>query len=236
MNTNKIDPPYALLAELTHACPLRCLYCSNPPGLSSPSDEIDCQTWCNVFDQAAKMGVHQIHLSGGEPLAKTGLETMVRQCRDLDLYTNLITSGIGLDEIKLERLERAGLDSVQLSLQSSDPETSSIIAGRDYQEKKLQTATLVGASKLALTLNCVLHRLNIDSLDSIVELCTTFNARRIELANCQYHGWALKNLKHLMPKREQISRAQATFQKWKERLRGQVELIWVVPDYYAQYP
>ncbi len=197
---------------------------------------MDCQTWCDVFEQAAKLGVHQIHLSGGEPLAKAGIETLVRRCRELDLYVNLITSGIGLDAARLKEMETAGLDSIQLSLQSHDPETSEEIAGLDLHAKKLQVASLVSESNLSLTLNCVLHRLNIDSRDSIVRKCTTYNDRKIELANCQYHGWALKNISRLLPTKDQILRAQASFLEWKERLRGKIELIWVVPDFYSQYP
>lgn len=231
-----VEPPYALLLELTHRCPLHCLYCSNPLLLTASEEELVTDDWLSIIEQAAALGVLQIHLSGGEPLVRTDLERIVERCSNLDLFSNLVTSGIGLDERRIENLETSGLDSVQLSFQAFSPEISSEIAGGDFHERKLQAARLLMDSTLSLTLNCVINRMNIDELESIVEMCTAFGARRIELANAQYHGWAMKNVETLLPSRLQLEAAHEKFQRLKTELSPRVELVWVYPDYYGEYP
>ncbi|MGW1051836.1 pyrroloquinoline quinone biosynthesis protein PqqE [Streptomyces sp. NPDC002521] len=224
------DPPWALLAELTHACPLRCGYCSNPLELVGRSTELTTAQWSEVFRQAGALGVVHTHLSGGEPLLRRDLPDLVAAAGTAGLYTQLVTSGIGLGERRLAGLATAGLRSVQLSVQHADPAAAERIAGARSFAAKERAARLIRAAGLPLGLNAVLHRGNLDDLDGLVRLALDWGADRIELANTQYHGWAARNRAALLPTPAQVERARARVARWRERLGDALELVWVAPD------
>jgi pyrroloquinoline quinone biosynthesis protein E len=228
--------PYTLVAELTYRCPLRCVYCSNPVELTRQERELDAPTWQRVFREAEALGVVQLNLSGGEPLLRDDLESLIAEARRCQLYTNLISSGLPLDRPRLEALARAGLDAFQLSLQDPRPEPALRIAGRDALSSKLEVAGWVRALGLPLTLNVVLHRENLDRVDEIVALAEQLGAERLELANTQYLGWALLNREVLLPTAAALDRARAATDAARARLRGKMEILFVLPDYQAGVP
>ena len=228
--------PYTLIAEVTHRCPLHCPYCSNPLDLEAHRAELTTDQWCRAFEDAARLGVVQLHLTGGEPLARKDLEALVAKGRALDLYVNLITSGVPLRRERLEAIAQAGLDAIQLSVQDVDAARSDRIAGYECFEEKMRVAAWARELGLPLTLNVVLHRDNIDRTAEIVALGERLGAHRVELANVQYLGWALPNRAALLPSEGQIRRARAIAAAEKERLEGKVELLFVVTDHYATYP
>ncbi|MEC0209999.1 pyrroloquinoline quinone biosynthesis protein PqqE [Paenibacillus ehimensis] len=232
----ELSLPYALNAELTHRCPLRCPYCSNPQELERRDKELSTDVWLRILEEAAGLGVVQLHLTGGEPLLRADAELLIERARSLGLFVNMITSGVGLTEARLRRLAEAGVDSLQLSLQAATPSLSDHIAGFQAFDRKRQAAALIRAAGLPLNMNVVLHRHNIGELEAIVELCLSWGASRLELANTQYYGWALVNRETLMPTKEQLKAAEASFDELKKRISKQMELIWVVPDYYADLP
>ncbi|MFI1363983.1 pyrroloquinoline quinone biosynthesis protein PqqE [Streptomyces griseochromogenes] len=224
------EPPWALLAELTHACPLRCGYCSNPVELTRRSAELTTEQWAGVFRQAGELGVVQTHLSGGEPLLRRDLPDLVAAADTAGLYTQLVTSGVGLGERRLARLAEAGLRSVQLSVQHAEADTAERIAGARSFAAKERAARLIRAAGLPLGLNAVLHRGNLDGLDALIRLAVDWGADRIELAHTQYHGWALRNRAALLPAPAQVERARTVVDRWRERLGGTPELVWVASD------
>jgi len=228
--------PYTLIAELTYRCPLRCPYCSNPWDLAEHGNEIDTDTWLRVFHEAEELGVVQLNLTGGEPLLRDDLELLIEGAGKLDLYTNLITSGMPLTSERLSRLRTLGLDSVQISIQSTRSSLSDRIAGAPSFSRKLAAMQWVTSVGLPLTMNVVLHRENISEIQEIIALAECVSADRLELANTQYLGWALKNRAALLPTREQIERARTVAAEAKARLRGKMEVLFVTPDYYTEYP
>ncbi|MDI5934901.1 pyrroloquinoline quinone biosynthesis protein PqqE [Halomonas kalidii] len=232
--------PLWLLAELTYRCPLQCSYCSNPLDFAAVEAELTTAEWIDTLTQARAMGAVQLGFSGGEPLVRQDLETLVAEARRLGFYSNLITSGLGLDEPRIEALREAGLDHIQISLQASDPDVAAAVAGSPKAHaKKLAMARAVKAAGYPMVLNVVLHRHNIDRLDAIIALCDELGADAVELANCQLYGWAYLNRAGLLPSREQLEVAEATTARWRERLaeRGRdMRLLFVVPDYYADRP
>ncbi|MEW2181445.1 pyrroloquinoline quinone biosynthesis protein PqqE [Streptomyces sp. NPDC005406] len=230
--TATVPPPWGLLAELTHACPLHCGYCSNPLELTRRSRELTAAHWVDIFRQAADLGVLQTHLSGGEPLLRKDLETIVTGAEESGIYTQLVTSGSGLSEDRLRSLTAAGLRSVQLSVQHADPATSDAIAGSRAFAAKEAAAALVRKAGLPLGVNVVLHRHNLDAIDALVELALTWGADRIELANTQFYGWGLLNREALMPGRDQLARAVESVDRRREQLEGRLEIVWVTPDYF----
>jgi pyrroloquinoline quinone biosynthesis protein E len=233
----RIEPPLALLAEVTHRCPLRCPYCSNPVALERGGTELDTETWLRVLSEAAALGVLQVHFSGGEPLARRDLEVLVGHAAALGLYGNLITSGIGLDAARLQKLAAAGLEHVQLSLQDADAAAGDRIAGlRGAQQQKHRAAQLVREAGLPLTINAVVHRQNLERLAEIVELALALGADRLEIAHVQYYGWALENRAALLPSRAQLEAATALVEAARERLKGVLTIDYVVPDYHAHRP
>jgi PqqA peptide cyclase len=231
-----MDRPFGLLAELTYACPLHCPYCSNPLNLGDYSDELTTEQWQQVIAEAAELGVLQLHLSGGEPLLRRDLVDIVRFASGQGLYTNLITSASGLSTRRAELLRAAGLDHVQISIQADERALSDRIAGTPSFQRKLAAARLVKKLGWPLTVNVVLHRHNIDRLGRILDLAAELGADRIELANTQYYGWARRNREALLPSRAQLERAEAVARAARMRLRGQMEMIYVIPDYYSKYP
>ena len=228
--------PYTLVAELTYRCPLRCVYCSNPLDYGRHGEELDTETWLRVLREAEDLGVVQLNLTGGEPLVRDDLEAIVEEARRLDLYTNLITSGIPLRRERLARFRELGLDNVQISIQDTEAAGSDRIAGRRSFERKLVIAGWVKELGFPLTLNTVLHRENLDHVAEIVALAEQLGADRLELANTQYLGWALPNRAALLPTQAQLARARDIAGEARRRLRGRMEVLFVTPDYYTDLP
>jgi len=232
-----IEPPVGLLAELTHRCPLQCLYCSNPLELDRASAELPTEMWLDIFRQAAELGILQLHLSGGEPTARKDLERLVAGASGAGLYTNLITAGVSLSSERVHALAAAGLDHVQVSLQDTTEDGSAAVSKyRDGLGRKLAAAAAVREAGLALTVNAPVHRLNLDRLPDMIDLAVSLGADRLEVAHVQYHGWALHNRAALMPTREQVERSTEVVSAARNRLRGVLAIDFVVPDYYAVRP
>jgi pyrroloquinoline quinone biosynthesis protein E len=230
-------PPLGLIIELTHRCPLQCAYCSNPLALDPPSGELTTEDWQRVLAEAAALGVLQVHFSGGEPMARRDLEDLTAHAHAQGLYTNLITSGLLLDAKRMSALAEAGLDHVQLSFQDSEIEPADAMAGsRGAHRKKLAAAELVRQTDLPLTANFVIQRDNVDRVEAMLALGETLGAQRIEIAHVQYYGWALRNRAALMPSPAQLDRVTAVVTGARERLKGQIVIDYVVPDYYAARP
>ncbi|HEX6468744.1 MAG TPA: pyrroloquinoline quinone biosynthesis protein PqqE [Streptosporangiaceae bacterium] len=230
------DSPFGMLAELTYACPLHCAYCSNPLNLADYRDELTTGEWLRVIAEAAELGVLQLHLSGGEPLQRRDVVEIVRGAAGLGLYTNLITSAIGFSARRAEQLRAAGLDHVQISVQADEAALSDRLAGMPSFDRKVAAARLTKKLGWPLTLNVVLHRQNIDRIGRVLELAEELDADRVELANTQYYGWALRNRDGLLPSRAQLDRAETVVRAARERLNGRMQIIYVVPDYYSRYP
>jgi PqqA peptide cyclase len=228
--------PYTLIAELTYRCPLRCVYCSNPLELDRHRRELDTATWLRVLAEAEELGVVQVSLTGGEPCVRDDLEEIVAGARRLDLYTNLATSAVPLPRARLERLRQAGLDNVQISIQDVAADSSDEIAGLASFERKLEAARAAKEIGFPLTLNFVLHRGNLRRIAEIIALAESLDADRLELANSQYVGWALLNRAVLLPTREQLDEARRVAAAARERLKGRMEVLFVTPDYYAEFP
>ena len=230
-------PPIGLLAELTHRCPLGCPYCSNPLAMDSPKTELDTATWKRVFSEAAAAGVLQVHLSGGEPASRRDLAEIVAHCAEVGLYTNLITSGIGVTPKLMQALDAAGLDHFQLSIQDSLPESADAIAGYSGAfAKKREVAELLRPTGIPLTVNAVMHRRNIARAPAMVALAVALGARRVEIAHAQYYGWAMVNRDALMPNREEADAAVDAIEALKKSYAGDIVIDHVLPDYHARFP
>ncbi len=226
-----------LLAELTHRCPLACPYCSNPLALEGRADELDTATWARVFHEAAALGVLQVHLSGGEPMSRRDITAITAAARDAGLYTNLITSGIGLDAARLTQLRGAGLDHVQLSIQDVQEASADRISGyAGGHARKMALAPIIVDSGAAFTVNAVVHRANIERVAELVQTAFAMGAGRVEVAHAQYYGWALRNRSALMPTREQVARAVKDLEGIAPTYEGRLVIDIVVPDYYARRP
>ena len=240
--------PYALLAEITYRCPMHCPYCSNPvaaplceahrgaQGGGYRNGELRTEEWKRVIGEAAALGVLQIGFSGGEPLARHDLVELIRQAREAKLYTNLITSGIGLDDDRVRVLRDAGLDSIQLSFQSDESSLADEIAGTRAHERKLGVAAKIREAGIPLSLNFVIHRRNIDRLPQMIDLAEALGAERVELANVQFYGWAFRNRAALLPTRGQVERARDIATEAKARFEGKIDIFYVLPDYYETRP
>ena len=229
--------PFAILAELTYECPLRCPYCSNPLNFGDyRGGELTSLEWRRVLEEAAELGVLQAHLSGGEPMLRRDIVAVVRAATDFGLYTNLITSGVGLSRPRAEQLCAAGLDHVQVSVQADDAVLSDEIAGTRSFARKLAAARLVKEFGWPLTLNVVLHRRNLDRVGEVIGLAESLRADRLELANTQYYGWALRNRAALLPTRAQVERAESVVRDAVARIGDRKEIIYVLPDYHEKYP
>ncbi len=234
---SQAEAPMGLLLELTHRCPLQCPYCSNPLQLEGSAAELDTQTWLRVLDEAAELGILQVHFSGGEPTARKDLPQLVRRAAERQLYSNLITSAVLLDERKLALLAEAGLDHVQISFQDVLPDNADRIAGyRGGHARKLEMARAVQRAGLPLTLNFVVHRQNAERVPQMIALGLELGAGRIEVAHVQYYGWGLVNRAALLPTRTQLDAVTAVVDAARSEHKGRLAVDYVVPDYYATRP
>ncbi|MFO1112344.1 MAG: pyrroloquinoline quinone biosynthesis protein PqqE [Rhodospirillales bacterium] len=230
-------PPLALLAEITHRCPMRCVYCSNPLELEGRSAELPTAEWARVLDEAAALGCLQVHFSGGEPTARADLPELVARAAAAGLYANLITAGVMLDAPLLAILAEAGLEHVQISFQDVDAVEGERIGGlQGAHARKLKAARCVTDAGLALTINAVIHRHNAARVAAMIELALDLGAGRVEVAHVQYYGWGLKNRAALLPSRAQLEETSAVVEAARERLRGRLVIDYVIPDYWARLP
>ena len=235
-----VGPPLWLLAELTYRCPLQCPYCSNPLDFARSGDELSTAQWLDVLRQGRELGAAQLGFSGGEPLVRQDLAELIGGARALGYYTNLITSGLGLSDAKVAAFAAAGLDHIQISFQASDPELNDALAGsRKAFRQKLAMARAVKAAGYPMVLNFVIHRHNIHQMPQILQLCEQLDADYVELATCQYYGWAFRNREGLMPSQAQLRAAESQVNDYRARLHARgapMKLIFVTPDYYESRP
>jgi pyrroloquinoline quinone biosynthesis protein E len=235
-----VPNPLALIAEVTHRCPLHCVYCSNPLELAGTKEELSTEEWASVFQQCGKLGMLHAHFTGGEPLARPDLTELIAAACAAGLYTNLITSGLGLNETRLQALVNAGLDHIQISFQDSREEAANWIAGAKTHAHKIELSRAirrrVDEKKLAFTVNLVVHRQNLDHLEEMIAFIEQLNPERVEIAHAQYYGWALANRAALMPTHAQLEQAVTIVADAEKRLAGRIRIDSVVPDYYAKYP
>jgi pyrroloquinoline quinone biosynthesis protein E len=231
-----VPNPLALIAEVTHRCPLHCPYCSNPVQLSAIESELSTAEWTSVFQQSGKLGMLHAHFTGGEPLARTDLTELIAAARAAGLYTNLITSGIGLNEQRLAALVAAGLDHIQISFQDSREPAANWIAGAKAHAHKIELSRAIRQHKIAFTVNLVVHRQNLDHLEEMIAFIEQLAPERVEIAHTQYYGWALANRAALMPTAAQLERAVTIVAEAEKRFAGRIRIDSVVPDYYAKFP
>ena len=231
-----VPNPLALIAEVTHRCPLHCVYCSNPLELAGTKNELSTEEWTGVFQQCGKLGMLHAHFTGGEPLARPDLTELISAARAAGLYTNLITSGIGLNEQRLQTLVDAGLDHIQISFQDSREAAANWIAGAKAHAHKIELSRAIRKHKIAFTVNLVVHRQNLDHLQEMIAFIEQLNPERVEIAHTQYYGWALANRAALLPTRAQLEKAVTIVADAEQRLAGRMRIDSVVPDYYAKYP
>ena len=232
----RVPNPLALIAEVTHRCPLHCVYCSNPLELAATQSELSTAEWTSVFQQSGKLGMLHAHFTGGEPLARPDLTELIAAARAAGLYTNLITSGLGLNEQRLQALVSAGLDHIQISFQDSREAAANWIAGAKAHAHKIELSHAIRRHKIAFTVNLVVHRQNLDHLEEMIAFIEQLNPERVEIAHAQYYGWALANRAALMPTHAQLEKAVAIVADAEKRLAGRIRIDSVVPDYYAKYP
>lgn len=236
MNTAADPIPLWLVAELTYTCPLHCPFCSNPVDFAQRGTELTTDEWLRVLREARELGAVQLGFTGGEPLSRPDLEPLVAQARQLGYYTNLITSGVGLNERRIRALREAGLDHIQLSFQDSTRELNDFLSSTRTFELKRRTAALIKAYGFPMVMNCVIHRLNIEHVGRIIELAEEIGAEYLELANTQFYGWAYLNRAHLLPTREQLERAELAVAAARARLGDRLRIFNVISDYYENRP
>jgi PqqA peptide cyclase len=232
----RIPPPLWLLAELTYRCPLHCVFCYNPTNYADHSRELDTAQWIDVLRQARSIGAAQLGFSGGEPLLRNDLETLVGEARTLGFYTNLITSGIGLTDKRLAALKDAGLDHIQLSFQDSTQELNDFLSHTKTFDLKSHVAKAIKAHDFPMVLNCVLHRYNLPHIGRIIDMALEMGAEYLELANTQYYGWAHANRAQLMPTHQQLLEAEAVVERYRKEIGDKCRIFFVVPDYYETRP
>lgn len=239
MTTAGLNPqgkPLWLLAELTYRCPLQCPYCSNPVEIAKYKDELDTADWIRVLKEARKMGATQLGLSGGEPLVRQDLEEIIAEARQMGYYSNLITSGVGMDEARVAAFKEAGLDHIQISFQASNEELNNYLGGTESFKHKIEMARVVKKYEYPMVLNIVIHRQNIDQMKDILDMTVALKADYVELASTQYYGWSKINAEHLLPTRSQLEKAEKIAHEYQELMKDKMRIIYVVPDYYEERP
>jgi len=228
--------PLWVNAEITYKCPLHCVFCYNPVDYTHYGPELSTEEWLRAFSQARELGAVQLGISGGEPLMREDVETLVAETSSMGYYVNLITSGVGLTEKRIAAFREGGLGQIQLSFQDSTRELNDFLSSTRTFDLKSKVAKLIKQYEYPMVLNVVLHRLNIDHVQQILEMAEAMGAEHVELANTQYYAWAFVNRKQLMPSREQLERAEEVTNAFRGRVGNKMKIYFVVPDYYANRP
>ena len=231
-----VGPPLWLLAELTYRCPLHCAFCYNPLDFAATEQELGTDDWLRVLREARAAGSVQCGFSGGEPLLRDDLEMLVAEAHRLGFYTNLLTSGVGLTAERAAALKAAGLDHIQLSFQDSTRELNDFLSHTRTFDLKQRVAGLIKGNGWPMVMNCVIHRLNIDYIDRIIEMALELGAEYLELANSQYYSWALLNRDQLLPSRAQVERAERITNEYRAKFGDRIRIFFVVPDYHETRP
>jgi pyrroloquinoline quinone biosynthesis protein E len=231
-----ITQPFWLLAELTYRCPLHCVFCYNPINYARIQKELTTAEWVRVMREARELGAAQLGFSGGEPMLRDDLEELVAVAHSLGYYTNLITSGVGLNETRICALKKAGLDHIQLSFQDSTKEMNDFLSSTKTFDLKKKVADLIKQYEYPMVMNVVLHRYNLPHIGKIIEMALALDAEYLELANTQYYGWAMENRDHLIPTREQLIEAEKIVNEYRKRIGKKCKLLFVVPDYFEERP
>lgn len=229
--------PLWLLAEVTYRCPLHCAFCYNPTDYDKHTqNELTTEQWIQTLRDARKLGAIQLGISGGEPLLRDDIEDIVIEAKKLGYYSNLITSGVGLTEKRIQAFRDGGLDHIQLSMHDITEEINNFITNTKTFELKKKVAAMIKGHGYPMVLNVVIHRYNIDHMMQILEMADALGADYIELANNQYYGWSLINRSQLMPTREQLERAEAQTNEFREKSGSKMKIFYVVPDYFNDRP
>jgi len=229
--------PLWLLAEITYRCPLHCAFCYNPTDYADHiKNELNTDEWIKVLRDARKMGALQLGISGGEPLLRDDIEDIVTEANQLGYYSNLITSGVGLTEKRIDAFKAGGLDHIQLSMHDITEEISNFVTDTKTFKLKQKVAAMIKDRGYPMVLNVVIHRYNIGHIKEILEMAEKLGADYVELANTQYYGWSLINRNQLMPTKEQIDEAEKITNEFREYIGNKMKIFFVVPDYYAERP
>ena len=229
--------PLWLCMEVTYRCPLQCPWCNNPLDYDTyRKHELSTDEWFRVLREGREMGALQIGLTGGEPMMRDDIVEITAEAGRLGYYTNLITGGIGLTKDKLEALKEAGLNQIQLSIQSCDPAITNKLIGADAHDKKMQVARDIKALDFPLSLNVPVCRESIDQTKEILDMCEEVEADYLEYVQIQYYNWALHNRDELLPTKEQVKRSEQLVNEARERLGKKMTIYFVVPDYHDKFP
>ena len=229
--------PLWLLAEITYRCPLHCAFCYNPTDYADyTKNELGTDEWIKVLRDARKLGALQLGISGGEPLLRDDIEDIVVEANHLGYYSNLITSGVGLTEKRIDAFKSGGLDHIQLSMHDITEEISNFVTDTSTFKLKQKVAAMIKDRGYPMVLNVVIHRYNIGHIKEILEMAEALGADYVELANTQYYGWSLINRNQLMPTKEQIDEAEKITNEFREYIGNKMKIFFVVPDYYAERP
>jgi PqqA peptide cyclase len=233
---SRVKPPYWVNAEITFRCPLHCVYCYNPVDYMRFGPELTADEWLRVLRQARELGAIQLGISGGEPLMRDDLEIMIAEAHRMGYFITLLTSGVGLTEKRIAAFKEGGLDAIQLSFQDSTRELNDFLSSTRTFELKAKVAKLIKQYDYPMVLNVVLHRLNIDHIQAILDMAEAMGVEQLELANTQYYAWALINRDQLLPTREQLRRAEEITKQFRGRVGNKIKAYFVVPDYYETRP
>jgi PqqA peptide cyclase len=229
--------PLWLLAEITYRCPLHCAFCYNPTNYADyTKNELGTEEWIKVLRDARKLGALQLGISGGEPLLRDDIEDIVIEANHLGYYSNLITSGVGLTEKRIDAFKSGGLDHIQLSMHDITEEISNFVTDTSTFKLKQKVAAMIKDRDYPMVLNVVIHRYNIGHIKEILEMAEALGADYVELANTQYYGWSLINRNQLMPTKEQIDEAEKITNEFRKYIGNKMKIFFVVPDYYAERP
>jgi radical SAM protein with 4Fe4S-binding SPASM domain len=174
-----LKAPVSVVWSLSYGCNLRCMHCYQNASHPS-SDELSLDEQLAIVDQMAQAGVSMIVLSGGEPLTNPNLWKLIERIRRYEIAISIDSNGVLMDNDVVESLKRAGVESVELSLDSIDPRAHDRFRGLDGAfEKTLHALDLCAEAGIFTTVATTTTALNCQDSRKLISLARNHKANRV---------------------------------------------------------
>ena len=179
----KLIAPFLVVRNYTNMCNLRCKHCYQNAGKPLP-DELTREERLNVIEQLDETGVAAIALSGGEPTIHPTFLDAVREFHKRGFYVSVASNGTTITKEKAKAMKEAGVDYVEISVDSVDPKKHDEFRGvPGARERAIEGIKNSLAAGITTGIATTLTKANLDEIEDMVELALKLGVQRLIFFN-----------------------------------------------------